>query len=278
MPPETLPDDKTISGIKSRSSLQGTEAMYNQLMFEDKKGSEYIYFHAERDFHRVVENDDFLTVGFDTMSKGDQTIDIHNDQQVTIGAPSDSTNPTDGSQRVYVWNNREVIVGNGEADCKDGSDIVNVWNNHELLIGKGEGQAKVGSQLVSIWNNQEVTIGKGEGQAKSGSQIVQIWKDRFVTLKTGNDKLTVEKGNVDMSVKMGNVTTKADLGSIKMEAMQAIELKVGGNSIKIDQTGVTINGIMFKGTASAIAEMKGAMTKVSGDAMFMAKGGLTMVN
>ena len=63
MPPYTLPDNMTQSGIKSRSSSKGEADNFNELRFEDKKGSEEISFHAEKDFTRVVENNDTLTVG-----------------------------------------------------------------------------------------------------------------------------------------------------------------------------------------------------------------------
>ena len=80
MPPYTLPDNKTQSGYLSRSTLNGTDQNFNQLRFEDKKDSEEIYFHAEKDFNRVVENNDTLKVGFDKNDKGDQTIQIYNNQ------------------------------------------------------------------------------------------------------------------------------------------------------------------------------------------------------
>ena len=74
--------------------------------------------------------------------------------------------------------------------------------------------------------------------------------------------------------------------------MQSIEFKVGTNSIKIDQMGVTINGMMVKIEAKTMAEFKGLTTKVesqimtevkgtmvqvNGQAMLMAKGGITMI-
>ena len=74
MPPYKLPDHKTQSGLKTRSSLKGGDANFNELRFEDKKGSEDVYFHAEKDFHRVVEHDDDLKVG------NDQTIEIKNNR------------------------------------------------------------------------------------------------------------------------------------------------------------------------------------------------------
>jgi type VI secretion system secreted protein VgrG len=48
--------------------------------------------HAERDFLRVVKNNDVLKVGFETADKGDQTVAIKNDQSVTI----------DGKQEIKV--------------------------------------------------------------------------------------------------------------------------------------------------------------------------------
>ena len=83
--PYTLPDNKTQSTIKSRSTTGGTDQNFNELRFEDKKDSEEIYFHAEKDFNRVVENNDTLKVGFDKKDKGDQTIEIFNNQTITIG-------------------------------------------------------------------------------------------------------------------------------------------------------------------------------------------------
>jgi type VI secretion system secreted protein VgrG len=58
MPPYALPDNKTQSGIKSRSSKSGTPDNFNEFRFEDKKGEEEIYLHAEKDWNIRVENDE----------------------------------------------------------------------------------------------------------------------------------------------------------------------------------------------------------------------------
>ena len=94
------------------------------------------------------------------------------------------------------------------------------------------------------------------------------------------DKLAqvVDMGNVETKVGMGNVTLKADLGAVTYEAMQGIELKVGQSSIKIDQTGVTIKGMMVKIEGQIQTEVKGLMTTVKADAILMVKGSLTMIN
>ena len=56
--PWDLPKHKTTTGIKSRSSLGGTPQNFNEIRFEDKKGEEHVYIHAERDMlnHRGEES------------------------------------------------------------------------------------------------------------------------------------------------------------------------------------------------------------------------------
>lgn len=83
MPPYTLPGEATKSTIKSNSSKGGDG--FNEIRFEDKKGEEEVYVHAEKDFSRVVENDDSLTVGLEDKNPGNQTIRIHNNQSIDIG-------------------------------------------------------------------------------------------------------------------------------------------------------------------------------------------------
>lgn len=63
MPPYKLPDHKTQSGIKSHSSLRGGADNYNQIRFEDKKGEEQVWIHAEKNMLESVENDQTITVG-----------------------------------------------------------------------------------------------------------------------------------------------------------------------------------------------------------------------
>ena len=153
-----------------------------------------------------------------------------------------------------------------------------------------------------MWKDQNVKIGVGSSQ---GSQTVQIYKDRTTTLDTGNEKLQVKQGNREVlvdtgndthtvktgnrtveiktgndavTVKTGNRSIKVSLGKIAEEAMQSIELKVGSNSIKIDQTGVTIKGLMVKIEGTTMLEGKSPMTTVKGDGMLTLKGGVTMIN
>lgn len=57
LPPYELPAQATVYGIRSRSSKGGGATNFNELRFDDKKGSEYVWLQAEKDFHRFVKND-----------------------------------------------------------------------------------------------------------------------------------------------------------------------------------------------------------------------------
>lgn len=72
MPPFAVPDNKTQSGIRGANwGDAGAADVSNELRFEDASGSEEIYLHAQKDFRRVVQHDDTLSV-----QTGNRTIDI----------------------------------------------------------------------------------------------------------------------------------------------------------------------------------------------------------
>jgi type VI secretion system secreted protein VgrG len=236
MPPYKLPDKRTQSGIKSRSSAQGGEDNFNELRFEDKKDSEDIYFHAEKDFHRVVKHDDDLQVG------NNQTIKIKKDRTEEV---------TEGNETISIKKgDRTVTVGKGA-------------DTHEVKEGDCTVKVDKGKHTLKVKDDRTVTVDQGNDvhQVKQG--------DRTVKIDMGKDSLTISQGDQK---------TKLDLGKIETEAMQSIEIKVGQNSIKLEQSGITIKGLQVKIQGDIQVEMKAAMTTVKGDGMLTLKGGVAMIN
>jgi len=74
MPPYDLEGNKTQSGIKSRSTKGGGVENYNELRFEDKKGSEEVYLHAEKNLTIKVEDAEAETVGSSITTNAGATI------------------------------------------------------------------------------------------------------------------------------------------------------------------------------------------------------------
>ena len=113
-----------------------------------------------------------------------------------------------------------------------------------VLEGNNDESGEIGNdQTLKVINNQDIEIGT--------DQTVDVGSN--VEYKAGQ-KIHIDAGT-----------------EIVMEAGMSITLKVGGSTIKVDNTGVTIEGTMIN--------IKGnAMTEVSGSAMLTLKGGLTKIN
>jgi type VI secretion system secreted protein VgrG len=163
-------------------------------------------------------------------------------------------------------------------------------NFNEIRMEDKKGQEEIyihAEKDMNVVVENNATLKIGFDKKDKGNQTIDIYNDRTTTLEQGNDKLQLKQGNrevvLDMgnhtlSIKQGNQETKVDLGKSTLEAMQSIELKVGQNSIKIDQSGITIKGMMIKIEGTAMAEVKSPMTTIKGDGMLTAKGGIVMIN
>jgi type VI secretion system secreted protein VgrG len=219
--------EKTKSGFRSRSTLKGGGANCNEFTFDDKKDSELVFLHAEKDLTTEVEND--------------QTLKVDNCRIVTV--KKDET--------VEIGENRSVTIKNG---------------NDTLTV-------KTGNRTVTVETGNDTL----DVQTGNRSVTVDTGNDTH-DVKQGNRNVTVDQGNDTLDVKTGNISIKADAGSITVEAMQSITLKVGENTLKIDQQGVAINGLMIKIAGQTTAEVKSPMTTVSGDGTLTLKGGMVMVN
>lgn len=77
-PPYALPGNASQSGIKTRSTREGAPDEANEIRFEDKKGEEELFVHAQRDARTVVERDAHAEI------KRDQHLTISGSQVVRV--------------------------------------------------------------------------------------------------------------------------------------------------------------------------------------------------
>ena len=118
MPPFSLPDNKTQSGILTHSSAGGGSANYNMLRFEDKEGSEEIFVQAEKDLNAVVENDETRKVG------NDRTTTIHVDDTETVETGNHALTVSQGNRTCTISQGNDsltVSLGNVTHDASMGS-------------------------------------------------------------------------------------------------------------------------------------------------------------
>jgi type VI secretion system secreted protein VgrG len=165
MPPYPLPADQTRSTVKSRSSKGGEG--FNELRFEDKKGSEEVFMHAERDFLRVVKNDDVLKVGFETADKGDQTIGIKHDQTLTVG--HDQFETVDNNQTIKVKADQDVAI-DGKQAVKVGTTIViEAGTSIELKVGGSS--IKIEAAKITIKAPEIEVAADANAKVKAGAMM-----------------------------------------------------------------------------------------------------------
>ena len=159
---------------------------------------------------------------------------------------------------LIVINNQTISIKTDRTETvEEGNETVTVKKGYRgVTISEGNETFEVTK------GNQKITIGGG---------------DHYMEVSKGKHETKVAMGDCKLTVSMGNLAQKVELGKTESEAMQSIELKVGSNSLKIDQTGITIKGIMIKIEGQATAEMKAPVTKVTADAMLTLKGGITMI-
>ena len=142
MPPYKLPDEKTKSTIKTRSSKNGTSDNYNEIRFEDKKGSEQIFINAEKDMDTRIENDDRQIVKNDRhiIIENDHREKIGNDMSIQIGNNLDEKTGTkfahEAGQEIHLKAGMKVIVEAGvQISLKVGGNFVDISPAGVTIVG-----------------------------------------------------------------------------------------------------------------------------------------------
>jgi type VI secretion system secreted protein VgrG len=148
MPPYALPASQTQSGVKSRSTKGGAGENFNELRFEDKKGNEEIYLHAEKNWTIKVENDRKKSVGHDEATDvgNNRTESVGKDEAVTIGQNRAVTVGKD--DKLDVGMNRKETVGQN-LEVKAVQKITLTAGMELKLVGPG-GTITIGPSGVSI--------------------------------------------------------------------------------------------------------------------------------
>ncbi|MHB1304702.1 MAG: type VI secretion system Vgr family protein [Acidiphilium sp.] len=191
------------------------------------------------------------------------------DRPVAIGALYNSTNkpifaPADKNKSGF---RSRSTKGGGTADYNEfsfddtkGSEIVllHAQKDHKIEVEN--------DQTMDVGHNRTVTVKKDETITVDGNQTETVKGNR--SFKVDGKHAEQVKGTQSITV------TQA----VTYESMQSITLKVGGNSIKIDQTGITLSGTMIKVSAEAQLQTTGAIAQHNASGMMTLQAGIIQVN
>lgn len=173
MPPYSLPDNKTISTIRTNSSPNKVGA--NELRFEDKADSEQIFLHAQKDLHVRALNDRLTNVGTDGEGSSHETIEKE--------------------YRQLVKDNRSRTVDKDEA--------IEVTGDRSLTVS--------GDVLEKYAANQKKEVAT-DYHLKGGANVV-IEAGAKLTIKVGGNFVVIDPSGVSIKGSMVKINSGGSAGS-----------------------------------------------------------------
>ena len=239
MPPWALPANATQSGVLSRSSKGGAYGNANALRFEDKKGAEQLWLHAEKDQLTEVENDEDKWVGRDRR----KTID----QDETNHIKRDRTETVDRNEKITVhgWRTEEVDLDEKVTIHKNRTERVDL--DEKISIGMNRSEDVGVNESISIGSNRSVSIGgsKTETVAMAKAETIGLAK----ALSIGAAYQTTVGGLMNTTVGLTQATQvglskSAKVGkSYSITAGDELSITVGKSSLVMKKDGtIAITG------------------------------------
>ena len=190
--PYDLPANQTISTVKSYSSKGGEG--FNEFRFEDKKGEEQIFLHAQKNMDIKVLNDRFETIGTDG----------------------------EGSRHLIVEKDKFEEIKNDRQEKVTRDHIEEIGRDRNLTV-KGD--------VIEVFKADHSEQTTGDYYLKASNIVIEGTSN--ITLKVGGSSIAIEAGGITiqtpatMEVKGTQVTVKAD-AQLGLEGGATAELKGGG--------------------------------------------------
>jgi|HubBroStandDraft_6_1064221.scaffolds.fasta_scaffold10929_5 type VI secretion system secreted protein VgrG len=288
MPPWDLPSKKTVSGYKSNSTKGG--GGYNELSFDDTKGTELIQVHGQYDMDTKIEHDErrhivnnrTKNVDVDETSTigNNRTEKVGNNEQITIGV--NRTESVGANEQISIGSNRTETVGANESITValtrtrnvGINEMVNVGGAQEITIGGlqaltvGLTRAKTigvsesvnigATQTINVGAAQTVSIGASQSTTIGAGQTISVGADLAETIAGNHSENTSQDRAASIGQNDGLTVGKV----LTIEAGDQIAIKTGKASIVLSKDGtITIEGkdITIKGSGKIVEEASGDM-------------------
>ena len=279
MPPYDLPANKTQSGIKSRSSKGGAPSNFNEIRFEDKKGSEELHIQAEKDESKLVKNNQTASIGVD------RSLSVGSNETVSIG--KNRTEKVGVDESITIGSNQTISVGANQSLSVGANRTKSVSANETVTIGANSSETVGAAQTVSIGTVLAVTVGAAMTEAIGAAKTSTVGAALAVTVGAissetvgGNKSLSAggsisESAGGDVSVNAGGnagisagknfgASSGADFSAnsgakMAIQATDEITLTCGSATIVMKSNGdITINGNKIQVEASSDMALKGS--------------------
>ena len=217
LPPYPLPGEKTKSTLKSHSSKGG--GGFNEFRFEDKKGSEEIFLHGQKNWTIAILNDKTQTVGHDeTLDVGNnRTKNVKKDQSETIG--ENKTISVGKNHTESISENAGVTIGKNFTE--------DIGEASETTVGK-EMSISVGKVMsISVGKDMSISVDKNSATQVSENMTIDVGKKLDIT---AGDQITLKTGSASITMKKdGTITLKGK--DISLNGSGKINIKASSDVI-----------------------------------------------
>ncbi|MFC3321616.1 type VI secretion system Vgr family protein [Mesorhizobium cantuariense] len=274
MPPYALPGHATQSGWKSDSSLGG--GGYNELMFEDKAGSELVNFQAQKDHNLLIKHDRTKLVQHDQSDRIDHNAkhsvghnldeDVGNNKTVKVGV--DQTTDIGKNDTETVGVNRSLTVGSNETIGIGANSTETIGSNHTQTVGL--------IQTITVGAARVDSVGAAETRSVGAVQTNQIGASRSMTVGAGQTHTIGAADNwtiaAAQSVKIGADQSFAIGGAQSSQIGKGRSAKIGAD----DATDVGGGHALKVGKGSGIQIADDSSIKVGKNLVIEAGDSITL--
>jgi type VI secretion system secreted protein VgrG len=251
--------------------MNGTPTNFNEIRFEDKKGEEELYIHAEKNHTNITENDRNEDVGANRSLKvgGNLKEEIKGNKESTVD--TDHTEHIKGHDKVTVDSGQELTVTAGGRKVKITGDHERTVNGNEKVTINGPRQLSVAGTERFEWKADSFKLVYGIAQdhflGMKMSTTQGINAEEYLAFKysigaagvlaktADKNALKTSKSEIDATthIKMkaphveieGTSTIALTGGDIFIDG-DSIKLKAGGTTVEIASSGVSINGKLIE--------------------------------
>ncbi|MDP8052812.1 type VI secretion system tip protein TssI/VgrG [Pasteurella atlantica] len=227
-PPYGLPANKTRMTIKSKTHKGDG---FNELRFEDEKGVEEVFIHAEKDQNNVVKHNETTKVGNDrTENIGhDEEIHIVNDRTETVGH---NEKITIGNDRVEdVVRDESLTIGRNQKNLINRNRITKIVKDERINIGNHRKLDVYADQLITSGGNYSHEV-SGKTEWQSGELFKQLCKEYDAV---GYDEICFASQGGTVIISASGITFK---GKVTIKGSLAI---VGGTPELVKRFSAVIN-------------------------------------
>jgi type VI secretion system secreted protein VgrG len=278
MPPWKLPANKTQSGFLTRSSkgggagegLRDGAGEANALRFEDARGQEQLWLHAQKDQLTEVENDEDKWVGNDRRKTvdGNESNVIHKNRTETVDLDEKITVHQNRTERVDL--SEEMDIGINQSFTVGAKRSKKVGVKEDDTIGK--------TWNISVGSLKSESIGVGYMQNVGVFKMVNLGVaynlNVGMVMMSNVGLMRMDNVGMDHTQTVGKNYSQTVGSNDTHKVGEKYELTVGGNaSITVDEKSIT-----FKVGSSVMVMKDDGNVLINGSTFDFSASGPVQIN